>query len=164
MSPPRPDRFCVTLASSLDASIASRIRGQGFLRFKSEFVGQILLCFSKIKLINQEKLAGTALCLLAHQERIQGTRLRVWKEGTLPAVLLINDDVEVVEVGLRNPGLLPSFFGKQTIEFKISFFQGQIRSRTNKPSNWIKNAPAAQPPTKIPASAKPGNEGFPEKK
>ena len=83
----------------------------------SKFVGEVLLCFSEIELVDQEKFAAAALFKLADQKRVQGTRPWIWEECAFPTVLLVDYEVELVEVVFGCTCFFPGFFRKNSVKF-----------------------------------------------
>ena len=54
----------------MDSGFGCWIGGKSFVRLNSKFVCEVLLGFSKIELVNQEKFPAAALLELADQKRV----------------------------------------------------------------------------------------------
>src|SRR6266478_7827427 len=89
-------------------------------RLRSKFVSEILLCFSEIELVDQEKLVPTALLEFSNQKGVQSTRCWIPQQCALPPILLVDYEVEVVEVVFGCSCFFSSFFRKDTVKFCLN--------------------------------------------
>src|ERR1700730_14900321 len=86
---------------------------------RRKFVSEILLCFSEIELIDQEKLVPTALLEFSNQKGVQSTRCRIPQKRALPPALLVDYEVEVVEVLFGCSRFFSCLFRKDTVKFCV---------------------------------------------
>jgi hypothetical protein len=80
--------------------------------FDEEFGDEIILSLGEVKLVNQKIAAARplALFIFTNQKRIEESGRGDGKQFALPAVLLVNDQVKIIEVASGVDGLLPGFF------------------------------------------------------
>jgi hypothetical protein len=70
------DSFCGVMSPRADKKLivnldlSCRETEQGYVLLSRKFVGEVLLCFSEIELVDQEKLVSTALLEFSDQKRI----------------------------------------------------------------------------------------------
>ena len=81
-----------------------------------EFGDEIILSLGEVKLVNQKIAAARPLALFTDQKRIEERGRGVGKQFALPAVLLVNDQVKIIEVASGVDGLLPGFFREDSVK------------------------------------------------
>ena len=62
-----------------------------------EFGDEIILSLGEVKLVNQKIAAARTLALFTNQKRIEESGRGDGKQFALPAVLLVNDQVKIIE-------------------------------------------------------------------
>ena len=81
-----------------------------------EFGDEIILSLGEVKLVNQKIAAARPLALFTNQKGIEESGRGDGKQFALPAVLLVNDQVKIIEVASGVDGLLPSFFREDSVK------------------------------------------------
>ena len=81
-----------------------------------EFRDEIILSLGEVKLVNQKIAAVRHLALFTNQKRIEESGRGDGKQFALPAVLLVNDQVKIIEVASGVHGLLSGFFREDSVK------------------------------------------------
>ena len=81
-----------------------------------EFRDEIVLSLGEVKLVNQKIAAVRHLALFTNQKRIEESGRGDGKQFALPAVLLVNDQVKIIEVASGVDSLLPGFFREDSVK------------------------------------------------
>src|SRR5258708_6735669 len=87
---------------------------------RRKLVSQILLRFSEIELVDQEKLVPTALLEFSNQKGVQSTRGRIPQKRALPPSLLVDYEIQVVEVVFGCSRFFSSLFRKDSVKFCVN--------------------------------------------